>query len=139
MTTCNIGSHADHKEKEVPIRVLSYILLQSNLSFNRLGESKWRMHYTPASQSIHKLYTHTPVVSKRPFTFWPTPLAKQTNPVRLPSPVEARGGCLLPLPAALGMVHPEMQGRMINPYWVERLMGFPEGWTNIEHSVSIPS
>lgn len=70
-------------------------------------------------------HTHVSVCS-----FWPTPLAKDG----------ARGGLT---EAALerrmensrtGVSLPEALGGPTNPEWLEWLMGFPAGWTDVEPS-----
>lgn len=43
-----------------------------------------------------------------------------------------KGGKVSPRPWAMGLS--ESLGGHLNPQWVEWLMGYPEGWTDLEHS-----
>ena len=58
---------------------------------------------------------------------WPTPQARD---YKGPSG-RAHNGMVDDLPSAVGEQIPSIGGRL-NPMWVEWLMGFPEGWTDLE-------
>ncbi|MNW65898.1 hypothetical protein D3C74_443220 [compost metagenome] len=64
---------------------------------------------------------------------WPTPTASQDwKPIRPLAPSEATGSHGTMLVGAVGNNQPEYVGKQLNPNWVECLMGFPMGWTNID-------
>jgi hypothetical protein len=56
---------------------------------------------------------------------WPTPVANDAKNGTLPKASEMRDS----LPGALRRA--QLQGNL-NPDWVECLMGFPPGWTDID-------
>ena len=58
---------------------------------------------------------------------WPTPQARD---YKGPSG-RAHNGMVDDLPSAVGEQIPSIGGRL-NPVWGEWLMGFPEGWTDLE-------
>ncbi|MNP14823.1 hypothetical protein D3C76_1071600 [compost metagenome] len=63
---------------------------------------------------------------------WPTPTASQDwKPIRTLAPSEANGTHGTMLVGAVGHQHPEKVGGQMNPDWVECLMGFPIGWSDI--------
>lgn len=63
---------------------------------------------------------------------WPTPAYSQmAKPVRPLSPSEEDGTHGTMLVGAVGDACPELVGGSLNPTWVEWLMGFPIGWTDL--------
>jgi hypothetical protein len=68
--------------------------------------------------------------------FWPTPTASQTKPARPPSPSRLKGTHGWDLQDAVGHVDQQAVGGQLNPQWVEWLMGFPLGWTDLEDLVT---
>ncbi len=69
--------------------------------------------------------------SERPSaTVWPTPTARDWK-----SP-GTREGYLARIERGYSQPLPEEVGGPLNPTWVEWLMGFPEKWTDLEHSAT---
>lgn len=63
---------------------------------------------------------------------WPTPTASQDyKPVRPLAPSEANGTHGTMLVGAVGDANPELIGGQLNPEFVEWLMEFPIGWTDL--------
>ena len=66
-------------------------------------------------------------------TMWPTTTASQDyKPIRPLAPSEANGTHGTMLVGAVGDTNPELIGGQLNPTWVEWLMGFPTGWTDLK-------
>jgi len=62
---------------------------------------------------------------------WSTPRASQaTKPVNKKAPSAASGSHGSTLEMDVGERNPELIGQRLNPEWVNRLMGFPDGWLN---------
>lgn len=119
-----------------PLKALAYVLCNMPISYSTLGPSTWREGRTPNAHPIYKLYTATPPKAERPFTYWPTPLASQdSKPLHKPSPGQASGSSMLPLPPAMATIHPDKIGEYVNPCWVEPVMGFREGYTDCDRSL----
>lgn len=65
-------------------------------------------------------------------TLWPTPTRRDYKGGRKPETLAASGrGATNSLNDALTVNH---QHGQLNPDWVEWLMGFPIGWTDLNHS-----
>ena len=63
---------------------------------------------------------------------WPTPTASQDwKPIRPLAPSEANGSHGTMLVGAVGHQEPQNVGGQLNPEWVEVLMNFPPGWTEV--------
>ena len=60
-------------------------------------------------------------------SMWPTPASRDFRHPNA-TPYSERGG------GKKGEQLPNAVGGALNPTWVEWLMGFPEGWTDLEHS-----
>ena len=66
-------------------------------------------------------------------SLWPTPTASQDwKPIRPLAPSEANGSHGTMLVGAVGHQEPQNVGGQLNPEWVEALMCFPIGWTDVE-------
>jgi hypothetical protein len=64
---------------------------------------------------------------------WSTPTASQASkPVNKKAPSVASGSHGSTLEQDVGERNPELIGQRLNPEWVNRLMGFPDGWLNLE-------
>jgi hypothetical protein len=99
-----------------------------------------RMFPTPTSQDA-KNSTLPPSQKNRDsipgaiLRMLPTPTASQNHkPVRALAPSEANGTHGTMLVGAVGDMSPELVGGQLNPQWVEWLMGFPTGWTDLKPS-----
>ncbi|USG65193.1 hypothetical protein NDK47_24220 [Brevibacillus ruminantium] len=69
----------------------------------------------------------------REMKLWPTPTASQDwKPIRPLAPSEANGTHGTMLVGAVGDTEPHNVGGQLNPAWVECLMGFPIGWTDLD-------
>lgn len=104
-------------------------------------------HGGPNQRDSKGNYALTGAVHHPEAKMWPTPTASQDwKPVRKLAPSEANGSHGTMLVGAVGDMNPELIGGQLNPQWVEWLMGFPIGWTDLKpletqsfHSKSIPS
>ena len=62
---------------------------------------------------------------------WPTPISDDSKNYMVRRYTNNRDG---QLPSALCQNNPELTGGRLNPMWVEWLMGFPSGWTDLKDS-----
>jgi len=92
-----------------------------------------KMHPKPGVQDFKNTIQSQIHRSAVPGEMWPTPTASQDwKPIRPLAPSEAAGSHGTMLVGAVGNSQPEYVGEQLNPNWVECLMGFPMGWTNID-------
>lgn len=64
---------------------------------------------------------------------WPTPTASQASkPIREPSPSRKKGEHGYDLQDKIGEIHPNLIGKRINPQFLEWMMSYPLGWTELE-------
>lgn len=104
--------------KPGPLGSLVRMLLESSAWNSTDVFLTWRVKATPARRLLFQLAPLTPNTGEIECGLWPTPNgddANNTNPNRsgeYNSLVRSAGGSL-------------------NPTWVEALMGFPLGWTDI--------
>ena len=67
-----------------------------------------------------------------------TPLASQSHkPIRALAPSEANGSHGIQIPASIGQQYPQAIGKKINPQFLEWMMGYPMGWTEIKPSETL--
>jgi len=71
------------------------------------------------------------------YTLWPTPTAVDYKGARKPETMKKTGRNPMTnsLSDAAAHTNPEQEGQLsgsLNPTWVEWLMGYPEGWTELE-------
>lgn len=103
-----------------PTPTASEITARENIELTDTGRRKCK------NGSSHSLDLATTV------KMWPTPTASQDyKPVRALAPSEANGTHGTMLVGAMGSANPDLIGGQLNPEWVETLMGFPRGWTEI--------
>ena len=63
---------------------------------------------------------------------WPTPTASQASkPIRSPSPSRLKKDHGYDLQDKIGELYPNLIGKRINPQFLEWMMGYPLGWTEL--------
>jgi hypothetical protein len=92
----------------------------------------WREKVTPANQLLYQLVPLTPRTFAVEFGLWRTCTAgdgTHNHKATSPSQLTKKTTLMLTVQAQVS----EGKGRgHLNPEWVEWLMGFPEGWTNLD-------
>src|SRR3990167_1684665 len=64
---------------------------------------------------------------------WPTPTASQASkPIREPSPSRKKGKHGYDLQDKIGEIYPKLIGKRINPQFLEWMMSYPLGWTELK-------
>ena len=116
----------------------------------------WKVRTTPAGHLLFQLVPSTPRIDETEFSFWPTPIKSGYNS---DGHLRMLAKKLTNVNEYLAMTHgttkskqmrfwPTIQlpdtttGGKLNPEWVEWLMGFPAGWTdlnNLETASSLKS
>ncbi|OEZ05784.1 hypothetical protein BUME_08810 [[Butyribacterium] methylotrophicum] len=95
----------------------------------------WKTKVTKCGRSISRLTLSRPRMRDTGYLLLASPRASQDyKPIRKPTPTEANGKHGLALCASLGIIYPERIGQHINPRYLEWMMGFPMGWTDINSS-----
>ena len=93
----------------------------------------WNRLATPAGRSWWVLTKRERRTSGSGSGLWPTPASSQTyKPVRPLAPSEANGTHGIMLVGAVGAASPDLIGTYLNPEWLEFLMGYPIGWTDLK-------
>jgi len=69
---------------------------------------------------------HLEALVQHPERMWPTPAARDYR-----APNNPDGASRLSRPPTSGEQLPNAVGGVLNPEWVEKMMGFPPGWTDI--------
>ena len=104
----------------------------SRIATNRKTEYLARMVHWPTpteSEASHGVGSHGRRASlNSAVNLWPTPTKSD---YRSPNLNPAKKGQIEP---ASGHALPAKAGGQLNPMWVEWLMGYPSGWTDLEHS-----
>jgi hypothetical protein len=137
-----------------PLGLLERMLLESSAWNSTLVVLTWKVKGIPSGRSLFQLAASVPGTdgsgvlllptptapgkhqvgritewggSKNPYRILPTPTARDYRAPGLPEKREARM-------RVRAQPLPEVIGGMLNPQWVEWLMGFPIGWTDYDVS-----
>jgi len=100
----------------------------------RAADHKGAVNPTAAQKAFNRGFSPNlpEMVTARAAGLWPTPTARDHKGGRKPETLEASGrGSTNSLNDALTC---QGQHGSLNPTWVEWLMGFPEGWTDLKPS-----
>ena len=115
--------------KSGPVGLLARMLLESSHWRSTRCYLTWKASDTPARRSLFRLVPSMPRTEETAVPFWPTPKSsdsKGTGPVGSASQThDAKKDNLR------GVVLNDQIGGQLNPTWVEWLMGFPLGWTDL--------
>ena len=109
-----------------PVGLLVKMCLTSEQLFSMIYSLTWKVWTTPQRRSLFRLVALTRRNFDTGYLSWPTPKASPSGPdfARMNRP-ESGGD---DLPTAIARQNPGP----LNPEWVEWLMGFPIGWTDLE-------
>jgi hypothetical protein len=137
-----------------PLGSLERMLLVLSAWNSNLAVLTWKVKGIPSGRSLFQLAASVPCTEENGCLLWPTPTAPGSHQV---GRIEEWGGSgnplrIYPTPTARdyrapGLPEkrqarmeeraqplPEVIGGMLNPQWVEWLMGFPIGWTDCDVS-----
>ena len=89
----------------------------------------WKLKATPAGRLLFQLAVSMPPKEETDFGLWPTPTA---NEDACGTPNGKMQKMLGNHPAIRGTTPEEWGSGTLNPQWVEWLMGYPSGWTDLE-------
>ncbi len=141
-----------------PLGLLVKMCLTSEQLFSIKCYLTWKIWRTPQNRCVYLLAPLALTTSENESLFWLTPTAHDANAIK-----RSREGWLKRMeyrksinrnttpPGSLAeqvllsdiapvvnvtgdILHRIDRGGMLNPEWVEWLMGFPIGWTELEHS-----
>ncbi len=110
-----------------PLGSLERMLLESSVWNSNIAVLTWKVKGIPSGRSLFQLAASVPCTEENGFSLWPTPTARDYRAPGLPEKRQARM-------EERAQPLPEVIGGMLNPQWVEWLMGFPIGWTDCEVS-----
>ncbi len=91
----------------------------------------WKASATAPSHLLFRLAVSTPRIDEIESGLWPTPTA---NEDAAGTPAGKMQGMLGNHPDIRGTTQEEWSRGSLNPTWVEWLMGFPTGWTDLKPS-----
>lgn len=92
----------------------------------------WKKKTTKCGRFVYRLTLSVPTMRGIGWLLLPSTRASQDyKPIRKQTPQERRGNHGNTLASGIGMICPELIGQYINPQFLEWLMGFPEGWTDV--------
>lgn len=131
-----------------PLGSLVKMCLESEQLFSTRCYLTWKTSATPGGRLVFRLAPSMPSTGANEFSFWPTPRAQdgekmgrgslgdnwsRESPLMWPTPTQSDG---MGGPGNSGRDGGEnlrtAVGGNLNPDWVEWLMGFPIGWTDLE-------
>tara|TARA_B100001093_G_scaffold265119_1_gene253478 strand:+ start:1105 stop:1551 length:447 start_codon:yes stop_codon:yes gene_type:complete len=97
----------------------------------------WKVVLTPHKRSVYQLAPSMPRTAETASSWWPTPKGVDYKGARKPETMEKTGRNPMTnsLGDAVAHTNPVKEGQLsgsLNPKWVEWLMGYPEGWTELE-------
>ena len=136
-----------------PLGLLVKTCLESEQLSSTACYLTWKTSATPGGRLVFRLAPSMPSTGANEFSFWPTPTSRDwkdgTAEAVKNVPINSLLGRAVhfwPTPTQRdGMGGPGNSGRdggdnlrtaiggSLNPEWVEWLMGFPVGWTDLEH------
>ena len=87
----------------------------------------WNVSATPHGRLLFLLVPSMPRTDGSGFGLWPTPTTQDASNNGGPSQLKRN---TLPLNAAVTNGNPSSGS--LNPTWIEWLMGYPQGWTDLE-------
>ena len=139
-----------------PLGSLVRMCLASSLWHSTRCVLIWKHSTTPSGRSVYRLVPSMRRISVNDSGLWPTPNARDHKDVGVnvdwkkvakksrlagrvmlatPRSNDYRGPCYSGSRQALSML-PTQIGGALNPAWVEWLMGFPIGWTDLGDSAT---
>ncbi len=145
-----------------PLGLLARMCLGSSLWHSTRCVLTWKVSATPSGRSVFRLVPSMPRTNGNGSGLWPTPNArdhkdtganvdwekvakksKLAGAVMWPTPTQSDYRSPNMNPAKNGQVEPSSGhalpakvGGQLNPTWVEWLMGYPTGWTDLGASAT---
>ena len=92
----------------------------------------WRAKSTPQRRPLFQLWPSTPDTDGIGSGLWPTPRANSAMAARITE--HADEDRYPNLETVVKKRHPQSVGRYLNHRFVQQLMGYPQGWTDLEPS-----
>jgi hypothetical protein len=89
----------------------------------------WKVKATPSNHLLFQLAPSMPRTDETGFGLWPTPTANEDAAGTPNGKMQAMLGNH---PDVRGTTPEEWQRGSLNPQWVEWLMGYPSGWTDLK-------
>ena len=124
MTATSGQNISDLLERQGRDTSLPKMFLESSPPISTRCYLTWKVKVTPAGRSIFQLAPSMPPIDESESSLWPTPTARDGKSGRCKQP--RRYSELTPT-----IERQEPTGQL-NPTWVEWLMGFPSGFTDLE-------
>lgn len=146
MTVTSGRNIAESLPNSGPLGLLVKMCLVSERPFSTMCYLIWKIWTTPQGRLLYRLAPSMPRTGGSGYLLWPTPRANerqqrnsQDNHMALSKAVQ-----LWPTPTATCWKNRETSNQKaelqktirgpLNPLWVEWLMGFPAGWTDLDVS-----
>lgn len=115
--------------------LLRKILLVSLIWDSKILLPIWKVKSINGKYFGFQLSHLMPDISENEFGLLPTPTASQVyKKIRKMCPTEKRNEHGDALQARIGEMFPELIGMYFHPEFVEKIMGYPTGWTDLNHS-----
>lgn len=112
------------------VGLLAKMLLGSSIWRSTRCFLTWKVSATPAKHLLFRLVPSTPRTDATALRLWPTPSAREFKGGRRPETLKAKGRT--PSNTLADSVKSAGEVGQLNPDWVEWLMGFPIGWTDLD-------
>ena len=94
----------------------------------------WRVKTTPLGRLVFQLRASAPTTKEKESGLWPTPNASDNRDRgNLSDPAVQRRIAMGKQVGLTMAVKDQKGGGSLNPTWVEWLMGYPSGWTDLNH------
>jgi hypothetical protein len=120
-----------------PLGCLERMLLGTSLWGSTQCFLTWKHLATKQGRLLFRLAPSAPLTNGNGYGFWRTPTAGDGTHNHCDAPAHKRG--TVPLMLTVQALRSEgVKNGHLNPAWVEWLMGFTEGWTDLPH-LAMPS
>ena len=124
-------------KQNCPLGAFSRMFLDTSVWASTRCYLTWKVVVTPHKRFVYQLAVSMPRTAETASSWWPTPTAVDYKGARKPETMKKTGRNPMTnsLRDAVAHTNPVKEGQLsgsLNPIFLEYLMGYPEGWTELK-------